>query len=159
MILSHLNCSFAVRGGGHTSWAGGMSLVLFRKESLTNDVLAANIEDGITIDLSSMKAVNVAADHSSVLIGAGARWEDVYKRLEPLGLAVAGGRAAPVGVSGLTLGGRAYPFYLRSQMTNVTSGGKSFFSSKVGFACDNVKSFQVYTLHRTHVRSTHTPSW
>lgn len=70
---------------------------------------AANILDGITIDLSSMKAVNVAADHSSVSVGAGARWEDVYNNLEPLGLAVAGGRAAPVGVSGLTLGGRIMP--------------------------------------------------
>jgi len=70
---------------------------------------AANINDGITIDLSSVKYVNVAADHSAVSIGAGARWADVYNNLEPLGLAVAGGRAAPVGVSGLTLGGRVTP--------------------------------------------------
>lgn len=38
-------------------------------------------------------------------IGGGATWIDAYLHLETLGLAVAGGRNAAVGVGGLTLGG------------------------------------------------------
>lgn len=46
--------------------------------------------------------------------------------LDPLGLAVVGGRVADVGVSGLVLG-----------------GGISFFSGRRGWACDNVLSYEI----------------
>ncbi|KAL5594734.1 hypothetical protein BROUX41_001648 [Berkeleyomyces rouxiae] len=51
---------------------------------------------------------------------------DVSKALNPASLAVVGGRIGDVGVPGLLLG-----------------GGISYFSSKYGFACDNVKEFEV----------------
>ena len=73
-----------------------------------------------------MKNVTVSADRTIASVGGGARWQDVTAPLDAMNLSVAGGREAPVGVGGLTLG-----------------GGKSFFSSKVGFACDGVNSFEV----------------
>lgn len=81
-------CQFAVRSGGHTTWAG-----------------AANIEDGVTIDLSKMHAVSYDEVENTVSIQPGARWGQVYEYLDEIGVAVAGGRAATVGVGGLILGG------------------------------------------------------
>ena len=87
---------FAIRGGGHMWWAG-----------------AANIQDGVTIDLSELNEVGVSQDRTITSVGGGARWEDVYYKLDPMNLAVVGGRVHDVGVAGLTLGGRIsvqFPF-------------------------------------------------
>lgn len=81
-------CMFAVRSGGYAASAG-----------------AASIQDGVVIDLSKLDFVRVSADRKSAEIGPGATWGSVYKVLDPLGLTVAGGRAAEVGVGGLTTGG------------------------------------------------------
>ena len=87
--LARANCQFAIRGGGHMSWAG-----------------AANIQDGVTIDLSQMNTVIVNDDEKVTRVGPGARWADVYSKLAPMNLSVVGGRVSDVGVAGLTLGGR-----------------------------------------------------
>ena len=79
---------FAIRGGGHTVWKG-----------------SANIEDGVTIDLRNMNTVKVSEDKTVISVGAGALWRDVYTVTDSLGLATSGGRAAQVGVGGLTTGG------------------------------------------------------
>ncbi|KAI9659177.1 MAG: hypothetical protein M1831_003759 [Alyxoria varia] len=100
---------FAIRSGGHAAAAG-----------------AANIEGGITIDLSLINAMHVSADRKSTKIGTGARWKDVYGKLDPMNLGVAGGRNARVGVGGLVLG-----------------GGLSFHSPRTGFVCDNIVDFEV----------------
>ncbi|KAI4141696.1 MAG: hypothetical protein L6R39_005230, partial [Caloplaca ligustica] len=100
---------FAIRGGGHTVWAG-----------------SANIENGITIDMRAINAVTVSRDQTVTSVGAGALWKDVYLKLDSMGLATSGGRAAQVGVGGLTLG-----------------GGLSFFSARFGFVCDNVVNFEI----------------
>lgn len=83
-----LECPFAVRGGGHTPWAG-----------------AATIANGIVIDLSAMKQVSVSKDRTITSAGPGARWIDAYLMLDAMGLAISGGRVASVGVGGLTTGG------------------------------------------------------
>lgn len=70
---------------------------------------AANIQDGVTIDLSQMSRIKVSKDRKIVSVGAGARWQDVYARLDPMNLSVVGGRAGTVGVAGLTLGGK-FPY-------------------------------------------------
>ncbi len=67
---------------------------------------AANIQDGVTIDLSEMSRIHVSQDRKVVSVGAGARWQDVYAILGPMNLSVVGGRAGTVGVAGLTLGGK-----------------------------------------------------
>lgn len=67
---------------------------------------ASNIQDGITVDLSAIREVSVSEDHSITSVGGGARWEDVYLKLDALGLSVVGGRVFNVGVGGLILGGK-----------------------------------------------------
>lgn len=48
-----------------------------------------------------------SSDRSSVAIGPGNTWREVYTALENFNLTMVGGRAATVGVSGLLLGGRS----------------------------------------------------
>ena len=58
------------------------------------------------IDLSRLNQVTPSEDLSSVTVGPGNRWGQVYSKLDSLGIAIGGGRVATVGVGGLTLGGR-----------------------------------------------------
>lgn len=102
-------CKFAIRSGGHTPITG-----------------ASNIDHGVTIDLQHISAVRYDAEQHLVSVGPGARWDDVFKTLEPLGVMTTGGRSSSVGVGGLTLG-----------------GGISYFSPEHGFVCDNVHEFEV----------------
>ncbi|MCJ1461459.1 hypothetical protein MMC07_000056 [Pseudocyphellaria aurata] len=81
-------CRFAIRGGGHTPWAG-----------------SSNIQRGVTIDLSLMSKTTLNKDATAASIGPGSRWVNVYEVLDQLGVSVPGGRAGSVGVAGLTLGG------------------------------------------------------
>ena len=83
-----LKAKFAIRGGGHTPWAG-----------------SANIDDGVTIDMRSIRQITVNEDKTIVSVGAGAIWGDVYQRMDALGLAVVGGRGSTIGVGGLLTGG------------------------------------------------------
>lgn len=68
---------------------------------------AATIKDGVVVDLSHFCEVIPADDGSTVTLGSGAKWIDVYKSLDEKGLVVMGGRNSPVGVGGLTLQGMA----------------------------------------------------
>ncbi|KAF2010251.1 FAD-binding domain-containing protein [Aaosphaeria arxii CBS 175.79] len=79
---------FAVRSGGHTTWAG-----------------SNNIEDGITVDLGLMTEVTFDKNTTVASIGPGSRWNGVYAVLDPLGYTVPGGRAGTVGVAGFLTGG------------------------------------------------------
>ncbi|KAI4592692.1 hypothetical protein KJ359_010594 [Pestalotiopsis sp. 9143b] len=78
----------AVRGGGHTPFAG-----------------SANIDGGVTIDLRALNGVALSGDKSTVTISAGETWTSVYQQLEKHGLTVPGGRVGRIGVSGFLLGG------------------------------------------------------
>jgi FAD/FMN-containing dehydrogenase len=89
---------------------------------------ASNIPGGITVSMEHFTKVQVSNDKKTADIGPGNRWASVYKTLEKSGVGVVGGRMAPVGVPGLILG-----------------GGISFFSNKLGWACDNVASYEVVT--------------
>ena len=66
--------------------------------------LAANINNGVLIDMSMFKGVNYNAANSLAIVGAGQRWGDVYNQLDPYNVTVVGGRVLDVGVGGLTLG-------------------------------------------------------
>jgi len=68
--------------------------------------------------------VNKAA--STVEIGAGLKWDDVYRALDGTGLNVAGGRVAGVGVAGFILG-----------------GGYSWKSNQFGLTIDTMESLQL----------------
>lgn len=107
-LLKSNQCQFAIRSGGHDPWG------------------SSNIQDGVTIDLSGLNDITVSDDQKLTKIGPGNRWQDIYLKLDALGLAVPGGRVATVGVGGLILG-----------------GGISFFSPRSGFVCDSVLNFDV----------------
>lgn len=76
--------------------------------------------------MSKINGVTVTPDRSTVKIGPGNRWGDVYNVLDPQGITITGGRVADVGVGGLA-----------------TGGGISFYTPKYGLVCDNVVNFQV----------------
>ena len=80
--------SFAVRSGGHFPEPGFSSAA-----------------GGVVLDVSLLNQVRVLNGSQTAVLGTGARWGEVYEQLEKEGVAVAGGRAADVGVGGLTLGG------------------------------------------------------
>lgn len=102
-------CNFAIKGQGHAPAAG-----------------FANIDGGVTIDMTGLNTTVLSPDHSVLSVGAGAAWLQVYQYLDPFNVSVAGGRNGLVGVGGLTVG-----------------GGISHFSPRVGWACDNVVNFEV----------------
>ena len=86
-ILTIDHVQFAIRSGGHMP-----------------SPLAANINNGILIDLSRFNHVHYDATKSLVTVGSGSRWEDLYSAIDPYNVTVVGGRVLDVGVGGLTLG-------------------------------------------------------
>lgn len=77
----------SVRGGGH-DWAG-----------------RALVDDGLVIDMSLMRRVNVDAASRAATFGGGATAADVVSASAPDGLVPATGNFGEVGMVGLTLGG------------------------------------------------------
>jgi FAD/FMN-containing dehydrogenase len=77
----------AVRGGAHN--AGGLGIC----------------DDGLVIDLSAIRNVNVNPKKRTVQVGGGALWRDVDHATHAFGLAVPTGFISSTGVGGLTLGG------------------------------------------------------
>jgi FAD/FMN-containing dehydrogenase len=90
-ILKEYGCHFTVKSGGHGA-SKGMS----------------SSEGGVTIDMRMFDAVEIlgAGNEGEVTrVGTGGRWGEVYKKLEPYGKTVIGGRDRRVGVGGFLLGG------------------------------------------------------
>src|SRR5215469_6484342 len=81
------NLLVSVRGGGHN--AAGLGVC----------------DDGLVIDLSTMRDVHVDPKTSTARVSGGAVWADVDHATHPFGLAVPTGFIASTGVGGLTLGG------------------------------------------------------
>ena len=79
--------------------------LLSKKTNSDNEIMQ---ESGVTIDMTGISSVTITTDKTVASIGAGASWLDVYLYLDGLGVAVAGGRNAAVGVGGLTLGGWSF---------------------------------------------------
>ncbi|KAI1089446.1 putative FAD-binding oxidoreductase [Rostrohypoxylon terebratum] len=102
---------FAVRSGGHSVVPG-----------------AANINEGVLIDMVNFNSVEYDANKKVATVGSGLRWKEVYTALDPYNVTVVGGRVPEVGVGGLVLG-----------------GGLSYLSDLYGLACDNVVNFEVVT--------------
>lgn len=70
--------------------------------------------------MSQLNQVTPSGDLSTVTVGPGNRWADVYSKLDALGIAIGGGRVATVGVGGLTLGGIIdSAAQVRPRLTNV----------------------------------------
>jgi FAD/FMN-containing dehydrogenase len=93
----------AIRGGGHNG--GGLGTV----------------DDGIVIDLSLLKDIEVNPDARTVRVGGGCTWGEVDAATGEHGLATPSGIISTTGVGGLTLG-----------------GGLGHLTRKCGLAIDNL---------------------
>jgi FAD/FMN-containing dehydrogenase len=100
----------AVRGGGHSSPGFG------------------TIDDGLVIDLSPMRSVEVDADARTARVGGGATLADLNEATHAHGLAMPGGIVSTTGVGGLTLG-----------------GGIGYLTRGFGLSIDNLRSVDVVT--------------
>ena len=69
-----------VKGGGHAYNVGFSSTT------------------GVQISMAKFSEVSFDAESGTVTIGTGLTWDQVYSRLEPLGVMVAGGRGRSVGI-------------------------------------------------------------
>jgi len=100
----------AVRGGGH------------------NVAGSAVCDDGLVIDLSRMKAIQIDPAARTVRAQAGLTWGDLDRATQELGLATPGGLVSETGIAGLTLG-----------------GGIGWLRNKYGLSCDNLISAEIVT--------------
>lgn len=85
-VLTHNQCLFAVKSGGHMAVAG-----------------FNNIDDGVTLDLSRLNTVEQARNLRTTRLGAGSEWQHVYDKT--LDVVVPGGLCGGTGVGGVSLGG------------------------------------------------------
>ena len=97
----------SVRAGGH-DWAGRA------------------LCDGLVIDLTAMRAAQIAPDRSWVRIGGGMRGRDLFAHTDPIGRAPVTGSMGAVGLAGLTLG-----------------GGYGSLAGRYGLASDNLVGAEV----------------
>src|SRR5208337_4425951 len=93
----------AIRGGGHNGPGLG------------------SVDDGLVIDLSTMRGVRVDPDAHTARVGAGCTQGDVDHATHAFGLAVPAGIISTTGIAGLTL-----------------SGGHGYLSRKYGLTIDNL---------------------
>jgi hypothetical protein len=93
----------AIRGGGH------------------NGPGFASVDDGLVIDLSTMKGVHIDPAARTARVGAGCTQGDVDHASHAFGLAVPAGIISTTGIAGLTL-----------------SGGHGYLSRKYGLTIDNL---------------------
>jgi FAD/FMN-containing dehydrogenase len=100
----------AVRGGGH------------------NPAGHCVCDDGLVIDLTSMRAVEVDSDARLARAEGGATWLDFDSAAQAFGLAGPGGIVGSTGVAGLTLG-----------------GGIGHLTAQHGLSCDNLVRAELVT--------------
>jgi FAD/FMN-containing dehydrogenase len=100
----------AVRGGGH------------------NPAGHCVLDDGLVIDLSGMRTVEVDADARIARAGGGSTWLDFDTATQAAGLVTPGGVVGSTGVCGLTLG-----------------GGIGHLTAQHGLTCDNLVGAELVT--------------
>ncbi len=109
-LSRELNLETAVRGGGH------------------NVAGRATVDDGLMIDLSPMKGIDVSLRARTVRAQGGVTWAEFNRETQLHGLATTGGTISSTGIAGLTLG-----------------GGLGWLMGKHGLAADNLLSAEMVT--------------
>ncbi len=97
---------------------------------------SAVLNDGLVIDVSQMRAVDVDPATRLVRVEGGARISDVDQATQPFGLAVPLGLVSATGVAGLSL-----------------AGGYGFLRRKHGLSCDNIVSVELVTADGRQLRA------
>ena len=100
----------AIRGGGH------------------NVAGRATVDEGLVIDLSHMKKIDVDLGLQVVVAQGGVTWGELNAATQQYGLATTGGVVASTGIAGLTLG-----------------GGLGWLMGSYGLAADNLLSVELVT--------------
>ena len=85
-------------------------------------------DDGVTIDLRPMKAIEVDPETRTCRAEAGLTWGELDAATQEHGLAVTGGRMSTTGLGGLVLG-----------------GGSGWIERKCGYTVDNLLSVETVT--------------
>jgi FAD/FMN-containing dehydrogenase/pimeloyl-ACP methyl ester carboxylesterase len=85
-------------------------------------------DDGVTIDLRPMKAIEIDPEARTCRAGAGLTWGELDAATQAHGLAVTGGRVSTTGLGGLIVG-----------------GGSGWIERKCGYAVDNLHSVELVT--------------
>ncbi|MFF3658468.1 FAD-binding oxidoreductase [Streptomyces olivochromogenes] len=111
----------AVRGGGHHGAGLGVC------------------DDGVVLDLSPLKDIEVDAGARTVRVGGGCVWGDVDRATHEYGLATPAGIISTTGVAGLTLG-----------------GGIGHLSRKYGLTVDNLLAADLVLASGERVRASDT---
>src|SRR6476660_1690045 len=100
----------AVRGGGH------------------NPAGHCAVDDGLVVDLSRMRGVDVDPEAGVAVSGGGATWLDFDAATQQHGLVTPGGVVGSTGVTGLALG-----------------GGIGHLTAQHGLTCDNLIGAEIVT--------------
>lgn len=85
-------------------------------------------DDGIVLDMSTMKGVRVDPERRQVNAQAGCLWSDLDAETQQFGLALTGGLVSTTGIAGFTLG-----------------GGIGWLVRKHGLTCDNLVGADMVT--------------
>ncbi len=115
------NLLVAVRGGGHQVAGHG------------------TCDNGLVIDLSSMKEIEIDPELRIARVGPGCNWGELDRATQIYGLATPGGVVSDTGVAGLTLG-----------------GGLGWLRNKFGLSCDNLLSVEMVTADGRVIRASET---
>ena len=108
----------AVRGGGHSAVGYG------------------TCDDGLVIDLSPMKGIEIDPAARTVRAQAGLTWGEFDGETQEHGLAITGGRFSTTGIAGLTLG-----------------SGSGWLERRCGLPADNLLSAEVVTADGEVIRA------
>jgi len=100
----------SIRGGGHQIAGSAVS------------------DDGMVIDLSAMKGIEVDPAARTARAQGGVTWGELDRATQAFGLATPGGEVSTTGIAGFTLG-----------------GGMGILMRTWGLACDNLRSVEIVT--------------
>jgi FAD/FMN-containing dehydrogenase len=108
----------AIRGGGHN--AAGLAM----------------LDDGLVIDVSSMKGIFVDPANRTAIAQTGLTWGEFDRETSLFGLATTGGLISATGIAGLTLG-----------------GGVGWLMGRCGLVCDNTLSYDIVLANGELIRA------
>ena len=118
LLARTLGLPVSVRGGGH------------------NVAGRATLDDGLMIDLSPMKGIQVDVAARTARAQGGVLWREFNRETQLHGLATTGGVVGSTGIAGLTLG-----------------GGLGWLMPKYGLALDNLRAAEMVMADGTVVRA------